>query len=274
MVGKSVSHYQIIDKLGEGGMGIVYKAHDTKLDRIVALKFLPPHLTKSEQDKARFLQEAKAAAALNHTNVCTIHDIQVHEDQQFIVMEYVEGQTLKDKLHKGPLNIKDAVEYAIQIAEALKAAHSKGIVHRDIKSENIMVTETGQVKVMDFGLAKLRGSAQLTKTGTTIGTIAYMSPEQARGEKVDNRSDIWSAGVILYEMLTGQRPFQGDYEQAVVFSILNEEPKPLMVVRTGIPIDLEKIFTKMVKKNPEERHQSVKDLIVDLKSVILCHSCG
>jgi len=268
MIGKTISHYKILEKLGEGGMGIVYKAQDLKLDRIVALKFLPPHLTKSETDKARFLQEAKAAAALNHNNICTIHDIQEHVGpatagrQQFIVMECVEGKTLRDviyhvgakhsdddiqkkeKIHAGnasPLQMNEIIDLAIQIAEALKAAHSKGIVHRDIKTENIMVTPTKQVKVMDFGLAKLRGSVKLTKTSSTVGTMAYSSPEQLQGKEVDARTDIFSFGVVLYEMLTGHLPFRGEYDSAMMYSILNEEPEPVATLRKDITTNLVQI---------------------------------
>ena len=272
MIGKTISHYTISDKLGEGGMGIVYKAHDTKLDRIVALKFLPPHLTKSEQDKARFLQEAKAASAIEHPNVCVIHDIQEHEGQQFIIMQYVEGQTLKDKLKDGPLDLTDTINYAIQIAEALKAAHSKGIVHRDIKSENIMVTKTGQVKVMDFGLAKLRGSVKLTKTSSTIGTVAYMSPEQIEGKQIDSRSDIFSFGVVLYEMLTGQLPFKGEYDSAMMYAIVNEEPEPIQTHRSDLSSEFLHVLGRVLEKNPGERYQSISDMLIVLKRMKWAYS--
>lgn len=188
MIGKTISHYKIIEKIGEGGMGVVYRALDTKLDRLVALKFLPPHLKKNENDKARFYQEAKAAAALNHPNVCTIHEIHDEGENPFIVMEYIEGKTLHNIIEEhreAPMPLSDVIDIAVQIAEALKSAHSKGIVHRDIKSENIMVTETGQVKVMDFGLARLRGVTKLAETSSTVGTLAYMSPEQIQGQEVE-----------------------------------------------------------------------------------------
>ena len=266
MTGKTISHYKILSKLGEGGMGIVYKAEDTKLDRIVALKFLPCHLTANDTDKARFIQEAKAAAALNHPNVCVIHDIQEHDSQQFIVMEYVEGQTLRDRIKDERLKIKETIDYAIQTAEALRAAHAKDIIHRDIKSENIMVTSTGQIKVMDFGLAKLRGSVKLTKTSTTAGTLAYSSPEQIQGQKVDIRSDIFSFGVVLYEMLTGQLPFKGEYESAVIYSILDEEPEPVSHLRSGVSDDLERIIHKALIKNPDDRYQHTDEMLVDLRS--------
>lgn len=267
MTGKTISHYHITEKLGEGGMGVVYKAQDTKLDRLVALKFLPSHLTQKESDLKRLVQEAKAAAALNHPNVCTIYEIHDEGENPFIVMEYVEGKTLRQKIKDKGLKINQAIETAIQIAEALKAAHKKGIVYRDIKSENIMVTDTGQVKVMDFGLARMRGSAKLTKPGSTIGTAAYMSPEQARGEELDQRSDIWSLGVVLYEMITGQLPFKGDYEQATMYSIMNDEPEPVKDLRTGVPLALERIIIKCLEKDPARRYQHIEDLAVDLKAL-------
>ena len=216
-------------------MGVVYKAHDAKLDRFVALKFLPEHISTSEQDMERFLQEARAASAINHPNVCTIHYIEEHEGREFIVMEYVEGETLRKKTEQSPLKLKDAIEYTIQIGEALQAAHDKDVIHRDVKSENIMITANNQVKVMDFGLAKLKGTLKLTKTGSTVGTLAYMAPEQLQGEEVDARSDIFSFGVVLYEILTGELPFQGDYEQAVMYAIVNEEPQSLHKYRSDIP---------------------------------------
>jgi serine/threonine protein kinase len=211
MLGQTISHYKILEKLGEGGMGVVYKAHDTKLNRDVAIKFLPHQIVASEQQRERFVIEAQAAAALNHPNIATVYAIEEADDETFIVMEYIEGQELKGKTAKGPLAIDEAVTIATQIAEGLQAAHKKDIVHRDIKSSNIMLTEGGQVKIMDFGLAKVRGGSQVTKEGTTVGTAAYMSPEQARGDEVDHRTDIWSFGVVLYEMITGKLPFKGDY---------------------------------------------------------------
>ena len=268
MIGKTISQYQILEKLGEGGMGVVYKAHDTKLDRIVALKFLPFHLTTSDTDKARFLQEAKAAAALNHPNVCTIHEIHDEGNNTFIVMEYVEGKTLweivQDNL-PNVLNIREIMDIAIQIAEALKAAHSKGVIHCDIKSENIMCTETGQVKVMDFGLAKLRGSAKLTKTSSTVGTLAYMSPEHLEGKDVDARSDIFSFGVVLYEMLTGQLPFKGEYDSAIMYSIVNENPQPIQKYRSDLSSEWLHVQSRSLEKDYNERYQSVDDMLIDLK---------
>ncbi len=236
MIGQTISHYKILEKLGEGGMGVVYKAQDTKLDRFVALKFLPAHLAASEQDKARFIQEAKSAAALNHPNVCSIIDIQEHEGTQgdkqlFIVMEFIDGQTLQEK--KGSLTQKQAIDYGIQIAEGLAAAHEKGIVHRDIKPENIMIRKDGIVQVMDFGLAKLVGVSRLTKQGATVGTLGYMSPEQVQGQETDHRSDIFSFGVVLYEMLTERSPFSGAHESAILYKIVNVDVPPMSTNQTG-----------------------------------------
>ncbi|OVE78765.1 hypothetical protein BVY01_04475 [bacterium I07] len=272
MIGKIISHYKILTKLGEGGMGIVYKAQDTKLDRIVALKFLPHDTTISETDRARFLQEAKAASAINNANVCTIHDIQEYDGKQFIVMEYVEGETLGKKLKNGALEYKTAIYYAIQIAEALQAAHEKGIIHRDIKSENIMVTPKNQIKVMDFGLAKLKGSLKLTKTSSTLGTVSYMSPEQILGKEVDARSDIFSFGVVLYEMLSGELPFKGEYEAAVTYAIVNEEPEPIHKLSSDLPSELLHLLNRSIEKDPDVRYRNMTDIIVELvrsKNIIL-----
>ncbi|MFA6439793.1 MAG: serine/threonine-protein kinase, partial [Bacteriovoracaceae bacterium] len=266
MIGKTISHYTILEKLGEGGMGVVYKAQDTKLDRFVALKFLPAHVAKSEQEKSRFFQEAKSASALNHPNVCTIYGIDEANDMQFIEMELVEGVTLRDKVDAAsPLTIKQVVEYGIQISEALHEAHSKGIIHRDIKAENIMVNSKNQIKVMDFGLAKLKGSLKLTRTSSTIGTLAYMSPEQIQGIEADVRSDIFSYGVVLFEMTTGKMPFRGEHEAAVMYSIVNEEPELATKYRSDIPNELLHILKKSLEKDPEDRYQSMSEIIVDLR---------
>ncbi len=270
MIGKKILHYHITEKLGQGGMGVVYKAEDTKLDRLVALKFLPSQLAADETDQARFLQEAKAASAINHPNVCVIHDIQECDGELFIVMEYVEGKTLREIVganDRSPLQISVIIDYAIQIAEGLAAAHSKGVIHRDVKSENIMVTPTGQIKVMDFGLAKLKGSLKLTKTASTLGTVAYMSPEQVLGREVDARSDIFSFGVVLHEMVTGQLPFRGEYEQAVMYLIVNQEPEPIQKYRPDISSELLHLLNRTLEKQPNDRYQSMNDTIIDLKRV-------
>lgn len=246
-------------------MGVVYKAQDTKLDRVVALKFLPQYVASSDTERARFLQEAKAAANLNHPNVCVIYDIQEADGQQFIVMEYVDGMTVKQKFSTSPLKIGDAIGYAIQIGEALQEAHAKGIVHRDIKSENIMINSKNQIKVMDFGLAKLRGSVKLTKSSSTTGTLAYMAPEQIQGQEIDARADIFSFGVVLYEMLTGQTPFRGEHEAAMMYSILNEEPQPIQKFREDISSELLHILNRALEKDPEERYQTVKDMTIDIR---------
>jgi len=216
MVGKTISHYKILEKLGEGGMGVVYKAEDIKLKRTVALKFLPPELTRNSKARKRFIQEAQAASALDHPNICVIHEIDeakpapadAGDGQMFICMAYYEGETLEQKIENGPLETEEIINIALQIAQGLAKAHENGIVHRDIKPGNIIITNDGTAKILDFGLAKLAGQVRITKTGATIGTVAYMSPEKARGEEVDHQSDIWSYGVVLYEMITGRLPFK------------------------------------------------------------------
>jgi len=263
LTGRTIAHYRILEKLGEGGMGVIYKAEDLKLTRVVALKFLPHGLETHEPERTRFLQEARAAAILNHPNICTIYDIQEHEGQQFIVMEYVEGETLREMV---PVRrLQDAIGYATQIAEALQEAHSQGIVHRDIKAENIMVNSKDQVKVMDFGLAKLKGSLKITKTGAKVGTIAYMAPEQIRGEKVDARSDIFSFGIVLYEMLAGRLPFRGDNEAAMVYSIMDEDPQPLQKFLPDAPSELMHILNRALEKDREERYQTIHEMVIDLR---------
>jgi len=269
MIDKKVLHYKILDKLGEGGMGIVYKAEDTKLNREVAVKMLPPHLLVSPDDKTRFQREAKAAAALNHPNIATVYEINEHEGTPFIAMEYVEGQTLNHHIEKGPFKLQDAISVAIQVAEGLKMAHAKDIVHRDIKSSNIILGPDMQAKILDFGLAKTSMSTKLTQMGTTIGTVAYMSPEQVKGEEVDRHTDLWSLGVVLYEMIRGRLPYVAEYDQAIFYSIQNEDPEPLTSVRTGVPMALEWIVSKLMAKDPMERYQTANDLIIDLKAVDL-----
>ncbi len=261
------ARYTIIEELGRGGMGVVYKAKDTKLKRTVALKFLPPELTHVPDVKERFMREAQAAAALDHPNICTVYEFDEAEEKTFISMAYVEGQSLRKKLESGPLELDEALRIALQVAQGLQIAHKKGVVHRDIKSANIMVTEDNQAKIMDFGLARMTGGTLLTQEGTTMGTIAYMSPEQARGEEVNQRTDIWSLGVVLYEMFTGQLPFKGEHEQAVVYSIRKDTPKPITEVNAEIPPSIEQVVDKALEKDADKRYQHVDELLDDLKSI-------
>jgi len=266
MIGKIISHYKVLEKLGEGGMGVVYKAEDTKLKRTVALKFLPPKLTIDPDAKRRFILEAQATSALQHNNICTIHEIDETDDGQlFICIDYYEGETLKKKIEQGPLKIEDVVDIAIQIAQGLVHAHEEKEIHRDIKPANIMITNRGVIKIVDFGLAKLAKQAKLTTTKTMLGTITYISPEQASGEMVDHRTDIWSLGVTLYEMSTSQTPFKEEYEAALFYSIMNESPVPPKEIREDIPVELEKIILKCLRKNREHRYSSASQLLKDLK---------
>jgi non-specific serine/threonine protein kinase len=257
MIGTTISHYKILEKLGEGGMGEVYLAEDTKLDRTIG----------DPTAKERFIREAKAASALNHRNISTIHEIDEWQARDFICMEYVEGQTVKQKVKSAPLPLDEVIDIGIQLSAAMQEAHEHDIVHRDIKSDNIMVTGKGEVKVMDFGLAKFKEITTMTKTGTTMGTVNYMSPEQARGEKVDHKSDIWSMGVVLFEMLSGQLPFKGDYESAVIYAILNGSQEAVTALRTGVPLSLEQIVNKALSKTPAERYQHVDEMAVDLTAI-------
>lgn len=267
MVGKTVGHFQILEKIGSGGMGDVWLADDTRLERKVALKFLPSEVA-TEEEQTRFIREAKAASALDHPNICTIHEVdETDSGQTYIAMAYCDGETVKKQIGRGPLKLNDALDIAIQTAGGLARAHKEGIVHRDIKPANVIVTEDGLVKIVDFGLAKLAGTTQLTKTGSSMGTVAYMSPEQVQGEDVDRRADIWSLGVMLYEMVVGRQPFESDHEQGIVYSILNDEPEPITAQRARLPIELERIVQKMLAKNSAERFQTVEDLLVDLKAV-------
>jgi serine/threonine protein kinase/predicted Zn-dependent protease len=264
MIGEIFGQYKILKKLGEGGMGEVYLAEDTKLKRKVALKFLPSKFV-SEEEKARFLQEAQAAAAINHANVCTVYEIQEQGESPFIAMEYIDGDTLKSKIQTTELTVDNVVNMSIQIADALHTAHEQGIIHRDIKSDNIMIFGDNQVKVADFGLAKLKGTVKLTKTSSTIGTLAYMAPEQIEGKEVDARSDIFSFGVVLYEMLCGKLPFEGDYDAALMYSILNEEPEPVQNHRPDISSEFLHVINRAMEKDPDDRYQSVKDMLIDLR---------
>lgn len=263
MIGQIISHYKILEKLGEGGMGVVYKAQDTKLDRFVALKFLPDHVAAGSNELERFLIEAKAAASLNHPNICTIYGIEEADKKHFIVLEFVDGQTLQEK--KSSLSQKQALDIGIQIAEGLAAAHEKGIVHRDIKPENIMIRKDGIVQVMDFGLAKLRGASRLTKEGSTVGTAGYMSPEQVQGYDTDHRSDIFSLGVLLYEMLAGQIPFKGVHETAIAYEIVNVDSPPISSIKPEITPELDSVILECLEKDPKERTQSASQVALDLK---------
>ncbi|KAB2880636.1 protein kinase [bacterium] len=271
MIGSTISHYQILEKLGEGGMGVVYKAQDTKLDRFVALKFLPQRLAGSEQDRARFIQEAKATAALNHPNILSIYEIDDRDESAFIVLEYIDGQTLKDYL--AALNtgsgvpMKQAIEWIKEIAQGLKIAHDKSIIHRDIKSENIMLTKSGQLKIMDFGLAKFRNHGTVTKDGSSLGTLSYMSPEQAQGLKADNRSDLWSLGILFFELLTGDLPFKSEHEAGLMYLVVNQDPPMPSQLDRRLPASIDAVIMKMLEKDREKRFQSVDDFLEALFSL-------
>ena len=267
MVGQVISHYRLIEKLGEGGMGEVYLAEDTKLKRKIALKFLHRNLTVDKEATQRFEREAQAAAALNHPNIVTIYEIDEFEGQIFLAMEYVEGKTLRQIISGSQLQIDDIGDITTQICKGLSKAHQAGIVHRDIKPENILINEDGRVKILDFGLAKLKGVSTLTKEKSTMGTVYYMSPEQASGGEVDFRTDIWSVGVVLYEMFTGQVPFKEEYELAILYSILNEEPTPVRQLRPNVPIELEQVVNKALAKNLSKRYPKINEMLGDLRLV-------
>ena len=269
MIGKTISHYKILEKLGSGGMGVVYKAQDTKLERFVALKFLPYHVSQDEENKKRFILEAKAASALNHPNIATIYEIDETDGEMFIAMEYIDGESLQARIARDLLPIDEALTIVRQIAEGLSKAHTKKIIHRDIKPANILIAEDGQVKIVDFGLAKLAGRTLLTQEGMILGTVAYMSPEQTQGIAVDHRTDIWSLGVVWYEMLTGRLAFRGDYEQAIIYSILNEDPEPLSDLRPEVSAEIEQSIYKALAKETGDRYSSVTELLLDSKKTAI-----
>ncbi len=263
LTGQIISHYRILEVVGQGGMGVVYKAEDLNLSRTVAIKFLHRHLSSTEEEKARFLQEARTAATLSHANICVVHDIQEHEGQLFLVMDYVEGEGLRRL--RGKLTLKQTIDVGIQIAEGLGAAHEKGVVHRDIKPENVVVRHDGTVQILDFGLARLRGASRITKEGTTMGTIGYMSPEQVQGLDVDHRSDIFSYGVMMYELLSGQPPFRSEHETALIYEILNYDPPALSDSRRDIDPELSRIVMGCLEKDRDERIQSIKEVARELR---------
>ena len=266
MIGQTISHYRILERLGGGGMGIVYKAEDTRLNRPVALKFLLPDLTRDPDAKQRFILEAKAASALQHNNICVVYDIDETEDgQMFISMEYLHGETLKQRIERGPMTIDEAVGITTQVAEALRKAHEHGIVHRDIKPANIFLTSEGAAKLLDFGLVKLSRPTMLTKAGSTLGTLPYMSPEQLRGTQVDQRTDIWALGAVLYEMLSGHPPFKGEYDAAILFAILEVEPEPIERLRPDADGAPARVLSRALTKDLAGRYQRVEEMIADLQ---------
>jgi len=268
MIGQTIAHYKILEKLGDGGMSVVYKARDLKMNRLVVLKFLAPYLTRDEQAKLRFFNEARTISALDHPNICNIHEIDRTADGRlYMVMAYYEGETLKKKMTGEPLALTTAVEIIKQIAGGLAKVHERGIVHRDIKPANVIITKCGEVKIVDFGLAKLAGNLNLTRTGTTMGTAAYMSPQQAQGMKVDHRTDIWSLGVILYEILTGRLPFSGRYDQELWYAIVNTDPEPIAKFRSDLPVAIRNLVARALEKDLETRYQNVRDLLADLQNL-------
>ncbi|MFV1981832.1 MAG: protein kinase, partial [Rhodothermia bacterium] len=267
MVGTSISHYKIVAELGRGGMGVVYRAEDARLGRTVALKFLADHLAQDQVSRDRFMQEARASAALTHTNIATLYDVEEDDGRLFITMEFVEGHSLKELLDTGPIDLPVAIDYATQIARGLERAHEADIVHRDIKPANLMVTGRGELKILDFGLAKLGAGVGLSQTGSTIGTAAYMSPEQIRGERVDRRTDLWSLGVVFYELLTSRRPFLEEYEHALYYSIMNADHKPVSDVEPGLGDRFDSILQHLLTKSPDERFNSASDVLAALHAL-------
>ena len=267
MIGQTISHYRVLDKLGEGGMGVVYKAEDETLGRPVALKFLAGHLLNDDEAKQRFLREAKSAAAITHPNICHVYEVGEDGGKTFLAMTYLKGETLEERIAKGPLPLKDALDLGRQVAEGLAAAHAEGIVHRDIKPANVMVSPDGRATILDFGLARLTEASKLTRADQTVGTTAYMSPEQIQGGEVDHRTDIWALGCVLYEMITGDRPFKGQYDQALAYEIVQEEPESLTGVRAGVPMELDFIVGKCLLKDKEGRYRDAADVALDLRNL-------
>lgn len=265
---EKISHYKILEKLGEGGMGQVYKAFDTKLERNVAIKLMLPHVQTGESSKERFIQEAKSASALDHPNICTIYEIGETDDGSlFIAMAYYEGESLQEYLKREIPSYNEALDIAIQVAKGLECAHQSDIIHRDIKPANIMITDSGIVKIVDFGLAKLAGVAHLTQTGSTLGTAAYMSPEQVKGGSVDHKSDVFSCGVVLYEMFTGIQPFKNDYYHGMMYAVVNEDPSPVTEHKPDLPVELEWILRKSMEKDPDDRFQDMSEMVQFLESL-------
>ena len=267
MTGQTISHYKILEKIGSGGMGEVWKAEDLKLGRQVALKFLASHLVSDAETLKRFEREAKAAASLSHPNICHVYEIDEADGKAFLAMEFVKGEALDARIEKGPMPLNDALDLGRQIAEGLQEAHAAGVVHRDVKPGNILVTPEGRAKILDFGLALLTEGSKLTKLDTTVGTVAYMSPEQAQGAEVDHRTDIWALGVVLYEMVAGVRPFKGQYDQALLYEIVNEQPEPLTGIRAGVPMELEVFVGKCLAKDAADRYDSAAELAKDLRTL-------
>lgn len=262
MIGRTISHYRILEKLGGGGMGVVYKPEDTKLKRPVALKFLPPELTTDPEAKERFIREAQAASAFQHNNICSVHDIDETDDgQMFICMDLYKGETLRKKIARGPLKVEEAVDIAIQVALGLAEAHEHGIIHRDIKPANIMITDDGTAKIVDFGLAKLTGATKITRDRAAPGTAAYMSPEQIQGGEVDHRTDVWSFGVLLYEMITGRPPFRGEGEPVIGYRVLNESPTPVSLLRPDVPKEILKVIDRSLQKDRNARPRSMAEIL-------------
>jgi len=272
--GQTISHYRVIEKVGEGGMGVVYKATDLRLDRVVALKFLIAQAVEDGASKERFIREAKASAALDHLNVCTVYEISEADGRIFLAMAFIEGERVSDRIAQQPLKLSEALDIAIQTAQGLHAAHEKGIVHRDIKSANLMINRQGQVKIMDFGIAQLANHTRLTQSMAILGTPRYISPEQAQGQEADPRSDIWSLGIVLYEMVTGRLPFEGAHPNAVLYSIVHNAHEPVTALRVGLPPELDRILSKALSKEPDERYQHADEFSADLRTLARQHAYG